>query len=70
MVVLPDLSSSPRMIHVKLTSLSLARRHLLNKMYNVMWQGALCGCPAIKFDFCNNLLSSVHKPVNILWYVY
>ena len=31
------------------------------------WYGALRGCPAAKFDFCNSLLQSVHAlPVNIL----
>src|SRR6218665_22706 len=33
-------------------------------MYDVM--GALCGCRAIKFDFCNNLLSSVHTILVII----
>jgi len=37
-------------------------------MYNMM--GALRGCPAVKFDSCNNLLSSVHTIlVIILQYV-
>src|SRR6218665_2000272 len=37
-------------------------------MRNVM--GALRGCGAVKFDFCNNLLSSVHTlPVISLRYV-
>ena len=34
------------------------------------WNGVLCGCLAVKFDSCNNLLSSVHTLlVNSLWYV-
>jgi len=32
-----------------------------------MWCGILCRCLAVKFDSCNNLLSSVHTIlVNIL----
>jgi len=42
-----------------LTSASLARqRHLLNEMYNMKW--CPTWLPAVKFDSCNNLLSSIH----------
>jgi len=33
-------------------------------MYNVM--SALCGCRAVKFDSCNNILSSVHTILVII----
>ena len=53
-------------IPVRLTSPSFTRRQcLLNEMYNMM--GDLHGCHTVKFDSCNNLLSSVHTVlVNIM----
>jgi len=50
---------------IRLTSPSFARwRHWLNQRHNVI--DALCGCFAVKFDFCNNLLSSVHTILVII----
>src|SRR6218665_816361 len=58
-VVLANRSSRPRVSSVRFTNTSFAIRWRLSKeMYNEM--GALRGYLAVKFDYCNNLLSSVH----------
>lgn len=54
-----DDSSSYLVSPVRLTRRFFARQRCwLNYMYNVMW--ALCGCPAVIFNSCNNLRLSVH----------
>ena|SRR6218665_224677 len=54
---------------VRLPSPSFARRQcLLNYLYNVMV--VLLGCRAVKFDSCNNLLSSAHTVLRGVQYVH